>query len=283
MSSLGAVVISRNDNYTGDLQIKFKYCLTALIKFCDEVYYIDWNSPNDKHLLGVIIDDIPRTGKLHFIQITQLLAKMMTNFDQDAQKCCEVLARNIGIRRLKTDYIISTNSDVMPTSRENILSNLRGEDVFHTVARKNIDLDMIRHLEPGSDELYAYLNNATIGGQLQPGSPIPGDTWSLIACPGDFQIAHRNIWHEIKGFDENLIYRGYGDSNVQRKADYYGFKQALIYGINAYHFTHYPNTGSTGGGTGRMNDEGEALMNYQGTRNKDTWGFSDASFDEEII
>jgi hypothetical protein len=283
MPSLGAVVISRNDNYTGDLPIKFTYCINSLINYFDKVYYIDWNSPDDKSLLDEVKSGISKTKKLHFIQITQEMARELTNHDPEVQKCVEVLARNIGIRRLDTDYIVSTNSDIMCLDRDNIIDGILGERTFHTVARRHIDLSQVIAYPPGSNELHDYLVTSGIGGQLGAGSPIPGDRWSLIACPGDFQLAHRDVWYGIKGFDENLLYRGYGDSNVQRKADYYGYSQALVYNISAYHFTHYPNTGSTGGGIGRMNDEGEALMNFQGTKNLDTWGFSDREFDEVII
>jgi hypothetical protein len=33
-----------------------------------------------------------------------------------------------------------------------------------------------------------------------------------------FQLAHRDIWNEIRGFEEELIYVLYSDTNVQKKA-----------------------------------------------------------------
>lgn len=280
MASLGCVVVSRNDNYGGDLAKKLTYGLTSFIEFLDEVYYIDWNSPGQP-LIEEIRKDLPHQGKLHVIVVPPALASELTRFDPDVQNCVEVLARNIGIRRLTSDYIISTNSDIMIVDRANIEGNIQGDTVFHTIARSNIDFNEITQF-PSKTELYSYLKAAR-GHQHAPGSPLGGkDKWSLISCPGDFQLAHRDIWHKIRGFDEDLVYRGYTDSNVQRKADYYGFKQMLIYAVIALHFSHYPGSGSTGGNTVKWNDP-SCLFDYQGTKNGEDWGFSNIDFQEKII
>jgi hypothetical protein len=272
LDSIGAVVVSRNDNYGGDLAKKFTVGLNSLIDNLDEVYYVDWNSPDDISLFDVVEQDIHKTGKLHVITITQNLAKDLTNHNPDVQACVEVMARNIGIRRLKTDWIISTNSDIMVESRENIKQGLIDKDTFHCIARTEVQFN--------TSPPY-YLGE---GFQHATGSPLgERDRWSLITCPGDFQLAHKNLWYGIKGYDENLVYRGYSDSNVQRKADYFGYKLALVRSIKAYHFAHYPNHGASGGHFGGFNDPEGALFNYQGTTNPDTWGFSNYIFSEEIV
>lgn len=280
--SIGAVVISRNDNYGGDLAWKFTYGLSSFIANTDEVYYIDWNSPG-KSLFEEVRDAIPKTGKLHVITISPQQAQDLTNNDPDVQNCVEVLARNIGIRRLSTAYIIVTNSDVMCVSRDNINDGIIGTDTFHTIARSETEFSKVTPYAPGSQELFQYANTLPVQ-QHAAGSPLgTKDPWSLITCPGDFQMAHRDLWSVIKGFDENLLYRGYTDSNVQRKAAYYNFNLALVRSIKALHFQHYPQTGTSGGTTARWNDPDIALFNYQGTKNSDTWGFSNIQFDEEVI
>ena len=270
--SIGATICSRNDNYGGDLDKKFTVGLNSLIRELDEVYYIDWNSPNDVTLFDVVRDSITKTGKLHVITVTQEQAKELTNFNPDVQACVEVLARNIGVRRLSTDWIISTNSDIMISSRANIEQGLIDKQTFHCIARTEVQFT--------TNPPY-YLGE---GFQHATGSPLgERDKWSLITCPGDFQLAHRDLWHSIKGFDENLVYRGYGDSNVQRKADYYGFKLALIRSIQAFHFAHYPNHGASGGHFGGFNNPETALFDYQGSSNPETWGFADVTFKEEVV
>lgn len=287
MSTYGAVTICRNDGYGGDTERKTIYCLSALINLLDEVYYIDWNSPEDKPLIDVIRDQLPHKGKLHTIVITQEQASELTKHDPDAQKCCEVLARNIGLRRLTTDYRISTNYDVMCISRESIEQNTPDPNTFYVVARTEINFSDILESKcaPGSPELFEYMARSGKGGQHMSGSPLgPQDRWSLVTSCGDFQIAHRNVWYGIKGFDENLLYRGYADSNVQRKADFYGFGLQLVRDIKAYHSQHYPDTGASGGAVGRWNDGPVGpVIDYTGTKNTDNWGFADMNFKEEVI
>jgi hypothetical protein len=285
MRTFGAVVISRNDNYGGDLAKKFVYTLSSLIKNLDEVYYVDWNSPNDQTLFEEVRNQIPKTGRLKVVTVDQALASKLTNNDPDVQYCCEVLARNIGIRRLTTDYIISTNSDVMTTSRMNIESDIKDQDTFYTVARTEVHFSDVTGYEPASYELSNFMESNK-GRWPQPGdgSPLgPADRWSLVNCPGDFQVAHRDVWHSIKGFDEDLIYRSSTDSNVQRKADMYGYKLKLVRNIMACHFRHYPDTGATGGTSNKWNDMNKAIFEYEGTKNPDTWGFSDLDLNIEVI
>lgn len=286
MTTLGAVVISRNDNYGGDLANKLVYCLSSFINAMDQVYYIDWNSPDDYPLIDVIRNSLPRTGRLHVIVVDQNMAKHLTNYDEEVQNCVEVMARNIGIRRLNTDYIISTNSDIMCTTRQNILDGIKDNRTFHTIARSNVEFAQVSSIQytPGSDEIAQWALTHFKGfGQYGSGSPLgPRDRWSLISCPGDFQLAHRDVWYGIKGFEESLVYRGYTDSNVQRKADFYGFKQALVRDIVALHFNHYPGSGSTGGNSAKWNTE-DCLFDFNGTGNSDFWGFSIINFEEEII
>ncbi len=114
-----AVIVSRNDNYGGHLNERATYALNSAINTYDEVIYVDWNS--DTHsLLWDIKDNLQLKGNLKHFVIPPHVASQLTNFDPDAQKCCETLGRNIGIRRAEGDYIISTNIDVIHPKREEV-------------------------------------------------------------------------------------------------------------------------------------------------------------------
>lgn len=117
---LSAVVVTRNDNYGGDLNDRATYCLNSLIDTFDEVILIDWNSPNNRPLLWDIDKNIKFRGNLKHIVITPEVASMLTNEDPHAQVCCETLGRNIGIRRATGDYIVSTNIDVIAPRRDQL-------------------------------------------------------------------------------------------------------------------------------------------------------------------
>ncbi|OHD23024.1 MAG: hypothetical protein A2Y38_23305 [Spirochaetes bacterium GWB1_59_5] len=304
--TLGAVVITRNDGYGGDQPKKLRYCLASLLAAMDEVILVDWNSPkSESRNQKAEKESLPRTGKLRVITIGQAEAFALTGCVAGAQVCCEVLARNIGLRRLATDYCVATNQDIICLSRESIERRLGtdrtdGTEGFYTIARREVhlaDVARVFQFAPGSESLKQFLRDhshsvhghhpaldgrPTNFGQHADGSPLgPQDPWSLITCPGDFQLAHRNVWHAIRGFEESLVRRGYTDSNVQRKAADAGFDLGLVRDIPVFHLCHYPDTGSTGGAFGEMNDPDAALFKFAGTTNPETWGFSDREFDEE--
>lgn len=281
--TLGAVVISRNDNYGGAQTAKATFCFRSLIEAMDQVIYVDWNSPNDVSVVDVIREQLPSTGKFRHIRVTQQQHNNLVGDTPGVQKCIEVLARNIGIRRLMTDYIVSTNHDLMCLARETIEQGIINESTFHCIARRETKFPLLQEMKYMGAWQFLMEYGHTFG-QHGDGSPLgPSDLWSLITCPGDFQIAHRNLWHKIKGFEESLIFRGYSDSNVQRKAEFYGFDLKLVRSIPVFHFEHYPDTGSCGGAFGAWNDRAPALEEFAGTTNSEMWGMADVDFEEEII
>ena len=84
---ISAVIVSRNDNYGGHLNERATYCLNSAIDTYDEVFYIDWNSPEGS-LLDDIKSNIDFKGNLKHIIITPEVASILTDYNPEAQKCC---------------------------------------------------------------------------------------------------------------------------------------------------------------------------------------------------
>ena len=59
---LTAVVVTRNDNYGGNLNERATYCLNSLINTFDEVILVDWNSPDNRPQLWDIDKNIKFRG-----------------------------------------------------------------------------------------------------------------------------------------------------------------------------------------------------------------------------
>ncbi len=142
---ISAVVISRNDNYGGNLVERATYCLNSAIDTYDEVIYVDWNSPTHS-LLYDIKDNIQFKGNFKHIVITPEIASVLTNNDPHAQKCCEVLGRNIGLRRATGDYLVSTNIDIIHPKRDQLEETIAQMDpkTFYTISRRHTDWNMIK-------------------------------------------------------------------------------------------------------------------------------------------
>ena len=288
-----AVIISRNDNYGGHLNERATYAINSAINTYDEVIYVDWNSPTHS-LLWDIKDNLQLKDNLKHFIITPEIASYLTNNNPDVQKCCEVLARNIGIRRATGDYIVSTNIDIIHPKREDIESIINDSDnnTMITLSRREVTWDIIKEFHGGEmkfqewDKLrdYIYVNSEE---RIYEEKTVTGDDYSLINCCGDFQIAPKHIWDEIKGFEEELIYPLFADTNVQKKAVKHGFGLKAIYNPPMFHINH----GSKGWGGGgiadginkKVNDQYRAIIAQEKTQNEISWGLGNTEIEYEII
>lgn len=289
---LSAVIVSRNDNYGGNLIERSSYCFNSMIDTFDEVFYIDWNS-DSKSLLNEVKENIQFKGNFNHIVIEPKIAKMLTNFDSEAQKCCEVLGRNIGLRRASGDWIVSTNIDIIAPRRKDLKDtiNTLDKNTFYTVSRRDAELPNIKEFNKNNN-FEEYKNWKEVRDYLIDNSEerhyeektIQGDDYSLVNCCGDFQLAPNHIWKDLRGMEEDLIYALYADTNVQKKAVMHGYKLKAIYNPAFFHINH----GRGGGGflTGvnrKANDMYRAIVNQYKTQNTDTWGFSDIEIEYEKL
>lgn len=288
-----AVIVSRNDNYGGHLNERATYAINSAINTYDEVIYVDWNSPTHS-LLWDIQNNLQLKGNLKHFVIPPSAASQLTNYNSEAQLCCEVLARNIGIRRATGDYIVSTNIDIIHPKREDIekIINESDSNTMITLSRREVTWDIIKEFHGGEMEFqewdklrdYIYINSEK---RIQSEETVTGDNYSIINCCGDFQIAPKHIWDEIKGFEEELIYPLYADTNVQKKSVKHGFGLKAIFDPPMFHINH----GSKGWGGGgfaeginkKANDLHRAVTFQEKTENLPTWGFSDIEIEYEIL
>jgi hypothetical protein len=116
----------------------------------DEVIYVDWNSPNGRPLTDDITIDV-NLERLKVITVTPERAKQLMGEEAyvTGQKCCEVLARNVGIRRATGDIIVSTNIDIIPPKREyldDLLKKLKPRSMI-TAVRTDIDVGILEVIE----------------------------------------------------------------------------------------------------------------------------------------
>jgi hypothetical protein len=292
---IGVVVVNRNDGYK-DFErgiIHFKSMLDTF----DEVTYIDWNSPSGS-FLWEIQDHLPKTNKLkHFIIPEKIVSQLIT--DPQAQKCNEGLSRNIGIRRSDCDWIVSTNLDIIPPKREDLINTINNLDknTFYTISRREGPKEVIykyphTEWEKTREELYN-----TIPERYFPAMVTPNDYYSLINCCGDFQLASKSVWEKIKGFEEKMIYACFVDTNVQKKAILNGYSLEALYSPPLFHMEHGayytkedgtrvsdPNhKGAYTGDTKAYNDAWEWVEWFEESQNDEDWGLGNVDIEYEII
>lgn len=289
------VVIARNFEYgTVSLRDRSIFCLNSLIDSFDEVSYVDWGSPTHS-LIYDIGDELEFRGNLKHFVIPENIVNIISDKHPRMQKPCEVLARNIGIRRSTGDWIVSTNIDVICPSRYELYSLFESVDknTMFTISRRGTDFNKIKEyhtqLKTGNTIykdwklIRKYLADS-VGERNMTEKVTDGDDYSLINCCGDFQCAAKHVWEDIKGFEEELIYALYTDTNLQKKAKMHGYGLKALFSPPVFHIDHGPGGGGFMSGYNRTaNDLGRAVRNQNKTENNDSWGFGETDIEYELL
>jgi hypothetical protein len=271
------VLTSRNDDYGGNLHKRTTMSLTSLIEHHDEVIFVDWKTVNGEGVISNIKHDLPQTGKLKYIQVPKEFLKEKYPHIAD-YTIIESIGRNIGIRRATNDYIISTNIDIVTTPLDDSILN---ENTFYTVPRRDVDESF--HLSFGDyQSLYNSLWENRDGYRAKERFETDDDKWSLINCCGDYQIGHKNVWNQMKGFEESVLFGCGIDTNVMKKASFYSDIKVLD------HYVFHLNHGKGGNrdedeSVPPMSDQKEIIRDFTQTTNSENWGMYNEDLPIEII
>jgi hypothetical protein len=285
------VIFGRNDGYKE--KERFAIHLTTMLETFDEVIYVDWNSPNHSFLYEVM-DMIPHTGRLKHYAIPPEYATMMAMNDERAQVCNTVLAFNLGMRRTDAEWIILATTDIIPPTKEalNEFISKSNKNAMYTFSRRDIEYDDVIANLDNLDEYRKHLDQTTEP-RIFPAQVTPNDRWSIFNCCGDFQLATKNLWYKIRGYEEPMLYACFVDTNAQKKATLYGFELIPIYDVPLYHMSHkgMSNDGSSPSKQ-FYNDAWDWVETFDKyldhdhimySRNADTWGFSNIEIEHETI
>jgi hypothetical protein len=286
------ILCSRNDGYKE--KERFAIHLNILLETFDEVIYVDWNSES-RSFLYEIIDDLPKTKRLKHFIISPEHHKLLTNNDPDVQSCCNVLAVNIALRRTTANWITIGTIDLIPPSKEDLdnFINKSNKNTFYTFSRREIEYDEVVKNKLNLKEYREYLNKTTLP-RYYHAKVTPNDNYSIINCCGDFQLAHKDLWLNIRGLEENMLYSCFVDTNAQKKAVLNGFNLEAIYDVPIYHMSHTKNMMPQGGDLNTMhentkgkvpkyNDPWDWVEWFEETQNDENWGFENIEIECEII
>jgi hypothetical protein len=271
------ILTSRNDNYGGNLHKRTTMSLTSLIEHHDEVIFVDWKTNNGEGVISNIKHNLPHTGKLKYIQVPKELLKEKYPHIAD-YTIIESIGRNIGIRRATNDYIISTNIDIVTTPLDDSILN---ENTFYTVPRRDVNESF--HLSFNDyQSLYNSLWGNRDGYRAKELFETDNDKWSLINCCGDYQIGHKNVWNQMKGFEESVLFGCGIDTNVMKKASFYSDIKVLD------HYVFHLNHGKGGDrdedeSVPPMSDQNEIIRDFTQTTNSENWGMYNEDLPIEII
>jgi hypothetical protein len=267
-----AVIVCRDDNYGGNLHHRARLCIDSLLTVFDKIYYVDWKCVN-----GVSLLESANIKNDNIIEV-KLTKDLIHKHYPDLVKypIIESIGRNVGIRKAVEDgidWICSTNIDVLIGD---INFNTLDNDTLYTARRRDIPENV--HLDKNFDikKVFCDLNSY----EQKPLSTVNGvavwdreDIWSLVVCCGDFQLAHKDMWTSIRGFEEEAYGRAFADSNLMKRPILIG-KKTDVLDINIFHLNH----GSSGNVLQEdeqklpLNDFHRYVVNFNKSSNKGSWG-----------
>ena len=279
-----ALLYVRNDGYKENERVIA--CLSSMLDTFDEVILLDWNSPEDKKpLLWEIKDKLPQTGRLKHYIIPPSASNALTYEDPDAQVCTQVISTNLMLRRCDADWIVATTIDILAPKREKLLEFLSNADpkTFYTVSRRDFEINDLEQF--GFDKWKEYRDHLDTVSQPRyfPAKVTPNDNYSIINCCGDFQMAHKSVWEGIKGYEEEMIYACFQDTNIQKKAVVYGYDLQAIYDLPLYHMSH-KGMGNDGSSPSKQkyNDALVWVEWFKESNNTDNWGYKNIEIEYEV-
>lgn len=299
---LSIVAASRNDDHGGDPLRRTQLFIDSLkwqaerYRLSIELILVDWNPPASKPLLADVLC-FPKSD--YFSARTIVVPpEIHTGFRHaEALSFFQMIAKNIGIRRAKGEFIVATNIDVLlddslfayiakkelskdfmyRADRYDVMNSIPAEHEAQQVFCRNPDNQIRRNhrLHPSNysteQEKSSFDSSALLASKGQfpyfeltkdeaiASADIPVHYLNTNGC-GDFTLLHRDAWASLHGYGEFEAFSMHIDSIGCIAAHLAGFREiALLPPMVCYHIEHAPASGWT--------PEGESAL-YERIRKK---------------
>ena len=253
-TSIALVVVGRNDDYMPDFAERLRLVLEWNTRKCiSEPIFIEWNPPIDRPLLAHQLVNLFPTLKV-FVVPYRLHVKVCTSKNLPLM---EYHAKNVGIRRAESDWVIATNADIAFSPNTLLsLANLKNNyQLALTAERVDIAWQEWRSHQIGIHDCLSYRKI------------IPSSLYGT----GDFLLASRHLWSKTRGYDENLLSHRIGcDVRGAAQMLYHGAKLESIGQV-----MHLSHPTSCTEGPLRPHHGERATMDNLPYLNNDSWGFGD--------
>lgn len=279
---LSIVVALRNDDHGGSQARRVgtaAYVLGALAKKHGldlEVIAVEWNPPPDRPPLKEMLAWPSNT---RIITVPPDLHKQYKN--SAVLDFYQMIAKNVGIRRAKGDWILATNPDVVFSN--NLVAFLATAELdpgkMYRAFRYDLGTSRVKGSTAAEILDFCRRNTVTIHDKEFLGL-------HTHAC-GDFTMLHRTAWEDLRGYPEFDLWSIHIDSVLMAMAQAAGYEEvALQDDCCVYHIEHgrswvvnpelakqYPSLSVQKGLVPLFNHMQQAKMPLQ--YNKADWGFRD--------
>jgi hypothetical protein len=267
------VAVGQNDDYGGNLVGRVQNFLDALFELGPrrgadlELVFVEWNPPAEKPSLASELRwPEPLPFPVRFIDVPREEHERLPN--ADVMPVFEFIAKNVGIRRARGEYVLATNADSLFTPA-----------VIDVLARRELEPDSFYRVD--RFDVRAPLPEGTVRKKLafcrrhiwrvhELGRTVtfdrPPGWWrsrprplrrALLAMPdkradhdspearvhtnasGDFLLMHRDRWHELRAYPEFPTGGAFIDGYACIMAAAAGLEQRVLGGwCRIYHQEH---------------------------------------------
>lgn len=257
------VVCARNDNYGGNFIQRLQMFLDNLCYLCNkytlksELIIVEWNPPKENKKLKHEINWLSSEYfKVRFLEVPPILHRKIQNSNK--MPIFEYIAKNVGIRRAKGEYILATNPDIIYSkSLIKYLAKKRlKNNAFYRIDRydvKNIQLDSYdaKSIESNLKNNCIRLNTLGITIKIKNNAPfLRAQNLSLrnakkkikeqkkvgidlvefnihTNASGDFLLMRKQNWFKLKAYPE-IPTHSFIDSYMCVIAASSGLKQIIL-------------------------------------------------------
>jgi len=264
------VVAGRNDDYGSDFRARLFRAACHNVRLLEqagvpfEYLLVEWNPLPDRPLLSEEFTRVVPSSRA-------IVASPAVHEDYAPASTMpfhEMPAKNAGLRRARAPWVIVTNADVLFDS--STLSGLAAGTLnSHCLYRA-------RRVDVPSDATWEAMQDPATQLPSGEGRTVPVD---YLGAGGDFCLASRALWHDLRGFDERVRFS-------TRAKDWQFFLSARERGVpihfagTVFHLEHEGGFRNT-----RPEDRLSPFVHFGvpwdiefglPTLNSDAWGLADA-------
>jgi hypothetical protein len=271
---LSFVVAARNDNYGGNFLHRMQVFVNALLSLWDkhsldaELIIVEWNPPQDRPRLkdALAWPQCLKPGTVRIIEVPSEIHHRLPNSDR--MPMFEYIAKNVGIRRAKGEYVLATNPDLLFSEAlvKFLASRQLSRDCFYRVDRYDVaevvplDLTVEKQLKFCAMHSFRVATiNGTVPIQKFPHcvrrlvhsllssprkilarakNPFPSKQRLHTNASGDFLLMARQHWHEVRAYPE-LKSHSFIDGYACFLAAALGLQQVVLKSpLRIYHQEH---------------------------------------------
>jgi glycosyltransferase involved in cell wall biosynthesis len=264
---LSLIIGARNDQFMGNFTWRLETALNYLAANLKrlgrledvEVVVTDWGSEVPLH--SVLSLNWSARRIVRFILVPPPLAQEL----QGDSEFPIVLAQNAAVRRSRGGYISQVDSDILFTPEflaklfeildghqsvgeplERALLFCGRQEISWWVASRNPDISEIEFVIQKlarflPESAWVYVNDPGICAVYNKrNNPLHAHDDFYFPWMA-FAMLHRNAWHESRGYNERLIYRGAFDIDFAlRIRQKYVWVDLGFFGVTLFHLNHHP-------------------------------------------